>query len=336
MAVNKIKLSQAFADVNLDFNAKKIINLAEPTTAQDACTKAYADGLIAANDALVYKGVIDCSANPNYPAASAGHLYKISVAGKIGGVSGENVAIGDDILCTTDGSAAGDQATVGANWNILHTSNSGNVIGAASSVDNTIVRFDLTTGKLIQGSLASIDDAGSMNIPTGQVYKINNVALDQDNFGDGAVNKAYTATEKTKLATIATNADVTSATNVGTVINGATAKGTLVDGDKFSIVDSEAAGVLKTSLWSVIKSTLKTYFMSLYICREVPSGVKNGSNAIFTLANTPVSGTEMIFVNGLLMNAGAGNDYTISTATITFLTGAIPISTDVILVTYWK
>lgn len=70
-------------------------------------------------DALIYKGAIDCSGSPNYPAADAGHLYKISVAGKIGGASGEVVEAGDTIVCFVDSTAAGDQATVGANWNII-------------------------------------------------------------------------------------------------------------------------------------------------------------------------------------------------------------------------
>jgi hypothetical protein len=77
-----------------------------------------------------------------------------------------------------------------------------------------------------------------------------------------------------------------------------------------------------------------TYLMSLYVVRDIPSGTKNGSNTNFTLTNTPVSGSEMIFVNGLLMNSGSGNDYTISGSTITF--AAAPLSTDTILATYWK
>lgn len=81
--------------------------------------KTYADSLLGANDAMVYKGAIDASLNPNYVAASAGHTYKISVAGKVGGVSGVAVTVGDTIICTVDGSAAGDQATVGANWTIV-------------------------------------------------------------------------------------------------------------------------------------------------------------------------------------------------------------------------
>ena len=71
-----------------------------------------------------------------------------------------------------------------------------------------------------------------------------------------------------------------------------------------------------------------------FVTRETPSGIINGSNPTFTLAHTPLSGSECIFVNGVLKNAGAGNDYTISSATITFLTGSIPQVGDVILVNY--
>jgi hypothetical protein len=74
--------------------------------ATQAAVKAYADGLFASNDAMLFKGVIDCSANPNYPAADAGHFYKISVAGKIGGASGINVQVGDSIICAVDGTAS--------------------------------------------------------------------------------------------------------------------------------------------------------------------------------------------------------------------------------------
>lgn len=82
-------------------------------------TKSYVDGLIAAADALTFKGDIDASGNPNYPAANAGDVYKISVAGKIGGASGPNVEVGDTIICKVDASASGNHATVGSNWIIL-------------------------------------------------------------------------------------------------------------------------------------------------------------------------------------------------------------------------
>lgn len=61
--------------------------MSTPVNPSDVATKLYTDSLLGANDAMVFKGVIDCSANPNYPAADAGHTYKISVAGKVGGAS---------------------------------------------------------------------------------------------------------------------------------------------------------------------------------------------------------------------------------------------------------
>jgi len=120
--------------------------------------KAYVDSLLAAADAMVYKGVLDASANPNYPAADAGHAYKISAAGKIGGASGVNVEIGDMIVCTTDGTAAGTQASVGANWNVLQANIDGAVIGPASAVNTNLAMFDGATGKLIKDSGKKVSD----------------------------------------------------------------------------------------------------------------------------------------------------------------------------------
>jgi len=62
-------------------------------------------------------GDIDCSANPNYPAASQGDAYRVSVAGKIGGGAGPDVQVGDIIVAWAD-NAGGTQAAVGADWSI--------------------------------------------------------------------------------------------------------------------------------------------------------------------------------------------------------------------------
>jgi hypothetical protein len=77
-----------------------------------------------------------------------------------------------------------------------------------------------------------------------------------------------------------------------------------------------------------------SFTASNIVVREVPTGTINGSNVTFGLAQTPVSGKEMVFVNGVLQNVGSGNDYTISGATITFTAGATPQTGDVVLVTY--
>jgi hypothetical protein len=137
------------------------------------------DGVISVTvgESMAYKGVIDCSENPNYPAADKGDLYKVSVAGKIGGASGPSVEVGDTMYCDADSTASGDHATVGSHWGIVQVNIDGAVTGPASSTDNTIARFDSTTGKIIQGSLATIDDSGSINVPSGQSFKVDGTAL---------------------------------------------------------------------------------------------------------------------------------------------------------------
>ena len=67
---------------------------------------------------------------------------------------------------------------------------------------------------------------------------------------------------------------------------------------------------------------------------ETPAGTIDGVNAVFTLAATPVAGTEQLYLNGIRRKEGAGNDYTISGDTITFNAGAIPITGDSLLVDY--
>lgn len=54
------------------------------------------------------------------------------------------------------------------------------------------------------------------------------------------------------------------------------------------------------------------------IVNETPSGVLDGTNRTFVISLAPQAGTVMVFLDGMLMKPGAGNDYTISGATITW------------------
>lgn len=130
--------------------------------ATQRAVKAYADGLLDANNAYQYKGVIDCSTNPNYPAASAGWTYKVSVAGKIGGAAGANVEVGDTLTCIVDGSAAGTQAAVGANWVIVQTNIDGAVVGPAAATAGDIATFSGASGKVLADSAVAISIDGTM------------------------------------------------------------------------------------------------------------------------------------------------------------------------------
>lgn len=136
-----------------DGSAERFINMPYPggtAAALDADT----DGTLAANsdariatqkavktyvDAIVtglldLKGSTDCSANPNYPAASKGDAYVVSVAGKIGGASGMNVDVGDVFFAKAD-NAGGTQAAVGANWTILEHNLAGALLAANNLSD---------------------------------------------------------------------------------------------------------------------------------------------------------------------------------------------------------
>lgn len=153
---------------------------ADPSSNMHAATKQYVDNIIAAQDAMVFKGAIDASTNPNYPAADRGWTYRISVAGKIGGASGPNVEVGDLIMCVTDSTASGNHATVGANWVISQTNLDGAVIGPASATNNHLVQFDGTSGKLIKGGKAapSGDVVGTSDTQTLSGKTLTNPTID--------------------------------------------------------------------------------------------------------------------------------------------------------------
>ncbi|WP_280465223.1 hypothetical protein [Nocardia brasiliensis] len=101
-------------------------------------------------------------------------------------------------------------------------------------------------------------------------------------------------------------------------------------------VSTTVTGLLKGNGTAVSAATAGSDYLapSNIVTRETPSGDVNGSNTAFTLANTPIAGTEMLFWNGLLMEPGAGNDYTISGANITMLSA--PVAGDKLRVSYSK
>lgn len=93
--------------------------------------------------------------------------------------------------------------------------------------------------------------------------------------------------------------------------------------------------VNKSQLDAAVAGVLTTANM---VFNEVPTGAIDNTNTIFTLAFTPVVGTERVHQNGLRLKSGVGNDYTISGVTITFasaprLKGGMP---DRLLVDYIK
>jgi hypothetical protein len=102
--------------------------------------------IIASLNGVLYKGTIDCSGNPNYPAADAGYMYIVSVAGKIGGASGTDVVAGDSMICNTDGTAAGNEATVGTKWNIFEKNITIQIVAQGGTGLSTITDHGIMLG----------------------------------------------------------------------------------------------------------------------------------------------------------------------------------------------
>lgn len=152
-------------------------------------------------NALIYLGSIDCSTNPNYPTGNAGDLYIVSVAGKIGGASGTNVEIGDMVICNTDDTPSGDQATVGQYWDIIQ-----------GNLDGVVLESDFNANTILA---ADTDDTPSpLTVPEQTlVGRITSGNID-----------ALTATEVRTLLNVEDGADVTDAANVG-------AAGAVMDSD---------------------------------------------------------------------------------------------------------
>lgn len=175
------------------------------------------------------------------------------------------------------------------------------VAGPSSATDNAVVRFDATTGKLVQDSLAAVDDSGNVLVGSGQSTpevafggstsshaKIRRFAsVLQFLLGDssdrcgiqvGTVNATGAITTTSDVNGVngsfsgtlggsnlsGTNTGNETTTTTGTLISGATGKTTPVDADSVGLSDSAASNVLKKLTWANIKATLKTYFDTLY------------------------------------------------------------------------
>jgi hypothetical protein len=153
------------------------VPLAPTPTAADNTTKiattAFVSAAVSAAVAglLNFKGMTDCSGNPNYPAGTKGDAYIVSVAGKIGGASGTAVDVGDWYVCTTT-NAGGTEAAVGADWGhmehnlvgaLLASNNLSELSGTAATARSNIGAF-ATAGGTFGGAIAGTSGSFSGNI----------------------------------------------------------------------------------------------------------------------------------------------------------------------------
>lgn len=93
----------------------------------------------------------------------------------------------------------------GSAWNFVNLTTIGDVTGASSSNDEIVVRFDGTTGKLIQGSTMSITDDGRMvNTANDALY---NTLLYNNNATGGGLYLQVAAVGTSPIATLQSGAN---------------------------------------------------------------------------------------------------------------------------------
>jgi hypothetical protein len=156
--------------LNIGYSVETTLTGGTSSLPRADAVKTYVDSMIgsgiATNDAMIFKGTIDCSGNPNYPAADRGWTYKVSVAGKIGGASGPVVEVNDTIICGADGVPSGTHASVGSNWNILQTNIADSsilVTGPSSATSGNVAMFDGSTGKIIKDGGFLVSDIARLS-----------------------------------------------------------------------------------------------------------------------------------------------------------------------------
>lgn len=129
---------------------KVTVGSAAPTGAYELTHKTYVDGLLAAHDAMVYKGTVGAGGTIEKAALealttyNAGWTYRVITAGTYFSVVCE---IGDLITAIVDRAGGGD---VDTDWTFIQTNLDGAVIGPASVTADHIAQFSGTTGKLIK------------------------------------------------------------------------------------------------------------------------------------------------------------------------------------------
>lgn len=135
----------------------------------DIKAKALDSDILAANDAMIYKGTLPANYSSTVtsyytPAANCGWTYKVSNVCNINGIYCE---VGDMFICTKDNTAAAtssNYSTIMANWTVVQTNLTSAVVAAtgtsaghlakftgATTIANATVKYDKITGVSVAG-----------------------------------------------------------------------------------------------------------------------------------------------------------------------------------------
>lgn len=294
----------------------KITNLDDPDNPQDAATRAWVLAQLA--------GFTSSSNAVRVRTKDAGANITLSGTQTI---SGEALSAGELVLLTsqTDPAENGVWVVAGGAWSRAPEANTwAEIVGLLVIVsEGTNVADTMWLSTTDTGGTLDTDDITFIQLPSASEILagagLSKTGLTIDvNADDNSVTVSANGISVKRSATGAITLDGANGLQVAT--------------DDSTIEKSGNALRVKDGGITAAKLAQSYVQVSKYIVRESPTGTINGTNDVFTLAGTPVAGTEMVFLNGLLQDPGAGDDYTISGVTITFEDP--PETGDIIRVTY--
>ncbi len=185
-------------------------------------------------------------------------------------------------------------------------SGSGDVVGPASSTDNAIVRFDSTTGKLIQNSVVTISDTGAINVAGAftlpivdgtnlQVLKTNGSGtVSWGSVGTGTVTTLSIATANGFAGTVAT----ATTTPVVTLTTSLTTP--VIAGNGTALIAATTTGSTST----VVLQTSPTLITPILGVAAATSINKVTITAPATSATLTIADGKTLTVNNILTLAG--------------------------------
>jgi hypothetical protein len=314
----------------------KLTNVATPTTSTDAANKGYVDGLIQGLDA---KGSVKAMATANVTVSNPGTST----------FDGITLTSGDRLLLNSQ--------TAPAENGIYIFNGSGSALTRATDMDAwtevpsayTWVEQGSTNGD--SGWVCTADQGGTLGTTAISFTQFNGAGTISAGNGLQKVGSTISVLEDTTSSGLSVTSSGLKIKNNGSSLNLSTSGIKISDsGSNGQVMIGNASNAATfTTLSGDISTITGAGVVTLattiakpgtnYQANETPSGTINGSNTTFTLANTPANaatgGTALqLYLNGILQEPGAGNDFTISTNTITMLTA--PVSGDKLRAFYWK